>query len=260
MKLHRIKASALHSIYHLNHSMETWVDLFWFSFTDILLFGLISTFFAKTSGDAQFLLAGIIIWEVLRVGQYTISVGMLWEVWSKSFSSLFISPLTLSEFIIGQAIAGLVKSSGVTLMVCLVARILFGFNVLDLGLFNFIIYFLVVFTFAIAAGIFILSLIIRFGTNIQSLAWGFIFILQPFSAIFFPIETLPEFLRPFSYLSPVTYVMQSIRSQLSGGEVLWPNIAIAFLLTLFYLIIVTFYTSRVLLHSKSSGSFARMGS
>lgn len=259
MKLHRVWASALHSWYHLNHSMETWIDLFWFSLIDILVFGLISSFFVSSTQQAQFLVAGIIMWEIVRIGQYTVTVGMLWEIWSKSFSSLFISPLTIWEFIAGQAVSGFLKSVVVTVAVSLIAWLVFDFNVLTIGILALIFYFCVLFAFSVAAGIFVLSLIIRYGTNIQSLAWGLIFLVQPLSAIFYPVEVLPAVIRPLAYLSPVTYIMESVRSQLSGNSMLFSNITIAVLLSTFYLAGSIWVANNALTKSKMTGAFARMG-
>jgi ABC-2 type transport system permease protein len=238
--------------------METWVDLFWFSLIDILIYGLIRTFFVTGNTSSDFLIAGVIVWEIVRVGQYTVSVGILWEIWSRSFSSLFISPLTLWEFIAGQVISGLGKSIAVTVIISLVAALLFGFNVFQLSPLSMLIYFAIGFTFSIAAGMFVLSLIIRFGTNIQSLAWGMIFLVQPFSAIFYPVEVLPPLMRPFSYLSPVTYVMQSVRSELSGAGMLVDQVVIGAFAAVLYLAATIWFVNRVLKQAKESGVFARM--
>ena len=260
MKLHRIWASALHSWYHLNHSMETWVDLFWFSLIDILVFGFISSFFAQNTEQAKFLVIGILMWEVVRIGQYTISVGILWEVWSKSFSSLFISPITIWEFISGQALSGIVKSAVVISAASLICYFVFNFNILIIGALPLISYFTALSIFSAAAGIFVLSLIIRFGTGIQSLAWGLIFLVQPFSAMFYPVKALPPLIQPISYLSPVTYIMESCRSQLSGDGVIWNFVGISTLLSLLYLGLSIWITNRAVDQSQNSGAFARMGS
>ena len=257
MKVHRIKASILHSLYHLTHSVETWVDLYWFALIDILVFGFISSFFVNSYEEASFLIAGIIVWEIVRVGQYTVTVGMLWEVWSRSFSSLFISPLTIWEFIAGQAISGLIKSLSVIIIVSLIAYFVFGFNLISLGS-VFILYFFILFIFSIAAGIFVLSLIIRFGTNIQSLAWGLIFLVQPISAIFYPVEALPVAIQSISYLSPITYIMENIRMQLTSSTISWKYIGISFSLSIIYLLLSVLVAKRSLYHSIVTGEFARM--
>ncbi len=259
MNLKRIYASALHSWYHLSHAMETWIDLFWFSLIDILIYGFISLFiFKDLDQPASFLLAGVIIWEVLRIGQYTITVGMLWEIWSKSFSSLFITPLNVWEFIAGQVISGILKSIVVAVAMIIISAALFNYNILELGVLNFSIYFIIAFIFSISAGVLVMTLIFRFGTNIQSLAWGLIFLVQPVSAIFYPLEVLPQIIQPIALLSPVTHIMQSVRSQLTGGNVLWENVLIGLALAVFYLAVSLFVARGVLKRSKETGTFARM--
>jgi ABC-2 type transport system permease protein len=257
IRWHRIRASILHSWYHLSHSVETWVDLIWFSVIDILVFGFMALYFAGEANVGQYLIAGIILWEVVRISQYTVTVGVLWEIWSKSFSTLFISPLSMFEFVIGQAISGFLKSVGVATMVALIAWLAFGFAVWQLG-WILILYFLILFTFAVATGMFILGLIMRFGTNIQSLAWGLIFIFQPLSAIFYPLSVLPDYLQPVALLSPITYIMESTRHQLSVGQPLWGMVGQSMVLA--YLVLCSLFLRGMIAWSRKTGAFARMDS
>ncbi len=66
-------------------------------------------------------------------------------------------------------------------------------------------------------GIFIIAAIIRFGVAAESLAWGAIFTLAPLSAVYYPVETLPEWIRWLSLSFPQTYVFEGMR------EVLFSN-------------------------------------
>jgi hypothetical protein len=66
-------------------------------------------------------------------------------------------------------------------------------------------------------GIFIIVAIIRFGVAAESLAWGAIFTLAPLSAVYYPVETLPEWIRWLSLSFPQTYVFEGMR------EVLFSN-------------------------------------
>ncbi len=258
MNWYRVKISVLHSYYHLLHSMETWVDLLWFSLIDVCVFGLMSRYFAQSAADAQFLIIGIVLWEVVRVGQYGVTVGLLWEVWSKSFSSLFISPLTVWEFILGQVISGLLKAVGVFILLAIMVKVFFGFSMLILG--GWLLpYFAILYIFSVAAGIFILGLIVRYGTTIQSLAWGLIFLFQPLSAIFYPLNVLPDFIRTLAYISPIMYVMESARGQISGVSPDPKFVLLGATLSLGYLVLSVIYARAMLGWARRTGAFARMG-
>ncbi len=258
MKWHRISASILHSFYHLTHSVETWVDLFWFSIIDVVVFGFISQYLSRGVDSGTFLIAGIILWEVVRVVQYTVTASMLWEIWSKSFSSMFISPITMWEFLLGQIISSLIKSLMVMTIVASIAYFLFNFSIFTLAL-SLPLSLLSLFVFAVATAIFILALLLRFGTNIQSLAWGLIFLFQPISAIFYPLSVLPPAVQVISLASPITYIMESTRSQLSTGTIIWHYLFTSLLVSLIYLILCVVFMNSMLAWSKKTGAFARMG-
>lgn len=259
MNWYRIRAILLHSWYHASHSMETWIDLLWFTVFEALVFGFMTIFFAQNDATfAHALMLGLVLWEVVRIGQYSITVSIMWEVWSKSFSSMFISPLTLKEMIMGQMLSGLVKTILVTVLVSLISWFFFGFNILQLGLW-FVAYFFILIMFAYASGIFITGLIFRYGTDIQSLAWGLIFMLQPISAIFYPLSVLPVQIQWLARLSPITWVMEAARQQLSGQGINPQYLLIATGLTTVYFVGASLFLNTMYQSSRRTGSFARLG-
>lgn len=255
----RVKTIILHSWYHLNHAMETWIDLFWFSTIQIIVFGLISIYLIGSGNteQANHLLMGLVLWEVLLVGQYSVALGALWEIWSKSFSTMFITPLTLAEYLTGEMISGLIKAVAVFALTAILAYFLYGFSIFLLG-FALIIFFVEIITFAWSAGMFIVGLIFRFGTNIQSLSWGLIFILQPLAAVFYPISVLPTYIRWISYIFPVTYIFEAARERLSTGNVNWNYLMIATVLNIVYFAASYLFVKKMLANAKKTGAFARM--
>jgi ABC-2 type transport system permease protein len=259
MNWYRIRAILLHSWYHASHSMETWIDLLWFTIFEALVFGFMTLFFAQNDASfAQALMLGLVLWEVVRIGQYSITVSVMWEIWSKSFSSMFISPLTLKEMMTGQMLSGLIKTLLVTVLVSLISYFFFDFSVLQLGIW-FGVYFLILLGFAYAAGIFITGLIFRYGTDIQSLAWGLIFMLQPISAVFYPLSILPVQIQWLAKLSPITFVMEAARAQLQGQGIDFSQLAIALGLTVIYFIGASLFLNKMYQSSRKTGSFARLG-
>jgi len=255
----RIKTVLLHSWYHAMHSPETWADLVWFTFINILVFGLLSKVLGQNSQTfVSMLMLGYVFWEIIRVAQYSVSISILWEIWAKSFSSLFITPLTLAELMVGQMISATVKTFMVFLLTAGLSALFFNFSVFLLGP-MLLLYGMILLWFAFAAGIFITGMLFRYGTNLAALAWSLIYIVQPISAVFYPVEALPASIRWISYLSPVTYVMESSRSQLSTGNVNWAYLGLATLITAFYFIASWRYMDMMYTHSKRTGSFARLG-
>jgi len=258
MRWHRIKTVLLHSRYHLAHSMETWMDVFWYPFIQVLVFGLIALYFAEGGGAerSQHIILGLVLWQVIAVGQYSVSLSVMWEVWSHSFSNLFISPLTMKEFMAGQMIVSFLKAVVVFLMAAILGGMFFKFSVFSLGWWL-VIYFLELLVFAWASGMFILGLIFRYGVDIQSLAWSLIYLVQPLGAVFYPVEILPLWLQRIAYFFPTTFIFGAARSQLKG-VIDWQQIHLATGVNLIYIVFGYWFMMRMLKRSKEAGAFVRM--
>lgn len=69
MSLNRIKAVLLQELFITKRSLEVILDLFFFSFIFVIMFGFVSIFLTRTvnAAAAQFLLLGIVLWEIIRV-------------------------------------------------------------------------------------------------------------------------------------------------------------------------------------------------
>lgn len=259
MHIQRIKAILLHEWYHLRHAKETWVDLFWNPGVQMILFVLIARALSIGSESelGLYMLSGMIFWNVIWVGQYGMVIGALWEIWSDSLSSLFVSPLTMQEFLIGEMISGGVKAIAAVLISDLIARLFYGFSIVSLGWIS-LVYFLELIVFSWAVGMLILNLILRYGTDIQSLSWSVIFIVQPFGAVFYPLSILPDGIRTIALGLPPTYVFEAIREQITSGQVnlnllFWASIVNLAWFGVGYLVLIKGWQA-----AKKSGAFARL--
>jgi ABC-2 type transport system permease protein len=255
----RIKSVILHAWHHLTHSVETWVDIFWFPMIQALVFGGIAVFFVRSTGSTagKFVVMGIILWYGMEAGSYSIAIGTLWEVWAHSFSSLFVSPLTVEEFVAGHMIFGLFKQLVTITILSIVGYLTFHFSILSIGI-TLPLHFLLAMTFGCAIGMFVLGLILRFGTRIQSLAWGFIYIIQPIVGVFYPISVLPLFLQQIAFCLPPTYVFESARHAITNGAPRWDYLVISFILDLIYFVLAYIFMKRMWEWARSSGELARM--
>jgi ABC-2 type transport system permease protein len=71
--------------------------------------------------------------------------------------------------------------------------------------------------FALAVGVVITGLIFRYTTRIQGLTWSFTGFLMPLSCVFYPVRSLPEYLRPFALALPTTQAFEGMRQVIAGG-------------------------------------------
>lgn len=259
MSLSRIKGILLQEFFITRKSLEVIMDIFFFSLMSILVFGFVTTFLAgnvnKTA--AHYLILGIILWEIIRINQYSMSVGSLWNIWSRNLSNMFISPLTLREFIFAHMLSGVFKAGFVFILISILSTYVFNFNILNIGFFNLLLIFINLTIFSWSVGIIILGFIFKQGTRIQALAWGLIFIFQPLTAAFFPLNILPVQIQTISRLLPPTYVFESARSYLQNPATNWELTLIAFVLNIIYFILSLLFFNFLFNKSKETGQFAR---
>ena len=62
--------------------------------------------------------------------------------------------------------------------------------------------------FALTIGIAVTGLIFRYTTKFQAMAWSFAGILMPLSCVFYPLSSLPSFLRPLAATLPTTHALK----------------------------------------------------
>lgn len=242
--------------------MEVVVDLFYFSIITVIVWGLISLYLnANGASTGQLtgssLLTGMILWEVIRVIQYSVSVGALWNIWSRNLSNMFIAPLSLREYLIAGLISGIIKALFILIIISFISIFLFKFNIFQIGILNLSIYFINLTLFSWAIGIIILAFIFRYGTRIQALAWGAIFIFQPLTGAFFPIKILPIALQKIAYFIPATHVFESARANLIYPSINWTQVGIMSIENIVYLIISLWFFNKMFNKSKETGQFAR---
>lgn len=259
MSWHRIKAILLQEYFIPKRSLEVIFDLFFTAVLSVLVFGFVAVYLARTAATPapQYLLVGILLWEIIRVGQYSISVGAMWNVWSRNLSNLFIAPLSISEYLVTHVLSASLKAVVNLAVVAGLAALLFGFNLLVIGTANLALYFVNLLAFAVSSGIVILGLIFRFGTRIQALAWGLISLFQPLTAVIFPVNVLPRWLQYVAYAFPPTHVFEAARASLTDPAVQWGPTLIAFGLNGLYFLAGLWFFYAMYEKSKATGQFAR---
>ena len=81
------------------------------------------------------------------------------------------------------------------------------------------------------------GLIMRVGQSAESFAWAAVFILMPISGVYYPVTMLPHWLQIISALLPTSYVFEGMRAILAEKTVHWDLMAVAFGLSVLYLVI-----------------------
>ena len=257
LSLRRIWVVVVHEMYLTKHSLELFFDIFFFPLSNVFLFGLISRYVFKNASNTSFLLLGVLLWEVVTIVQYNVTVSSMWEIWSHNLTNIFIAPISASEYLIAHIVSGIIKTLATSTVLAVTAGVLFKFNILNVGIINLAFFAINLTIFAIWIGIILLGFIFRFGTRMAAISWGLIFLFQPLTAAFFPVSVLPHWLQDIAHTLPPTYVFEDARKALSGAGILWSSSIMIFLANIVYLVFAAKIFNWFFKKSKESGQFAR---
>lgn len=257
-----IKAILRQELYVTKASWEVIFDIFIFTLANVVLFGFIANYLAKgSSGSSKLqiesLVIAVVFWEVLRINQYSTSVSSMWNVWSHNLSNMFIAPIRVTEYLIAHVISATIKSMFILVTSTVLVKYVFHINILGLGIWPVLFTYLNMVIFATAVGLVLIGLVFQFGTRVQALTWGTIFMIQPFCAVYFPVSVLPAFLQPIAYLFPATYFFEWIRALHEKMSYNTGRLIAAFIFNLTYLAVASWIFSRQLAAAKRSGQLVR---
>lgn len=260
MSFSRIKGLFVQEFFITIRSYEVILDIFVFPVMAVIVFGFLSLFIGQSAAEniASSLLIGMLFWQIIFIVQYSVSVGSLWNIWSRNLSNMFVAPLPLTEYLLVQAFSGIFKAFCIFVPASFASIWLFQVNVYELGFVNLFFFLLNFILFAISLGTIILGLIFRFGTRIQAFAWGLLPIFQPLTAAFYPVSVLPPFLQVAAYLLPPTYIFEAIRASSISSEIQWQMIGMSFVINIVYFVFALWFFNVMFNKSKEIGQFARL--
>ncbi len=259
MKLNSIKAILQQELFVTYRAIEVIMDIIFFPLMSIILFGFLSTYLTKASGSSigQSVLMGMLLWQVIFIVQYSVSVGSLWNIWARNLSNLFITPLRARDYIFAQALSGAIKALLMLMLSAVISIYIFHFNLFILGFVPLSVFLSNLILFAFAVGLIILGVIFRYGTRIQAFAWGLLPMFQPITAAFYPVSVLPTPLRVIAYFFPPTFIFEAARGVLQSHYLDWRLIGIAFFENIIYVVVAILFFSAMFAKSKDTGQFAR---
>lgn len=184
-------------------------------------------------------------------------MAFLEDIWERNVLNIFVTPVRLNEFLVSTVLLGIVRIIFAGIVMVVVAFFLYHFNIFQFGLYTipFLINLLIL---GWSLGIFTTAIILRFGTSAQVLAFGLIFLLQPFSAVFYPVSALPGYLHGVSYSLPSTYVFEGMRSIIQTGTLPVSTMLMAFGLNVIYLVVVSWFFYRTFARVKAKGLLLKL--
>ncbi|MCA3286761.1 MAG: ABC transporter permease [Roseomonas sp.] len=227
---------------HLALYRRSWprvLELMYWPVLQMLVWGFVTAWLAGVQNNtasitAGVLLGGVLLWEVTLRSQMGFAISFLEEIWSRNLGHIFVAPLRPNELVAGLVAMSMLRTAIGVGPAILLAFLLYGFGIWILGP-VLVLYFAALMAMGWAVALGVTALILRHGAGAEALAWGVLFGLAPFSAVFYPVSVLPGWLQPISLAIPATHVFEGMRAALLDGRLAWDHLAYAFALDLIWL-------------------------
>lgn len=262
MKVHRIIALVSRHLYLYRRSLPRIMEIFYWPFLDLVIWGFITLYLARfqnqVPGFVTFFLGALILWDILFRSQQGITISFLEEIWARNLMNLFASPLKPSEFLAATMVMSIFKVTCVSIVMAVCAALFYSYNIFMIGLWLLPFVLNLVVTGWIV-GVFTTSLIMRFGQEAEVLAWSMVFLFQPISCVFYPLDVLPEWLKMIAWVNPAAHVFEGMRAVLSTSSRPVVNLLWASGLNVLLLVVVIIWFHRTFAYCKEEGLLVRVG-
>jgi ABC-2 type transport system permease protein len=260
MKLRPIAAIVLRQFYLMRSSptrilpMIAWVGI------DIVLWGFISRYLnSVTSTGINFissLLGAVLLWDFFTRVMQGVTMAFFEDVWSRNFINVFATPLLISEYLTGLVLTGIATSLVGLVVMLVLATWLFGLPFFSMGLLL-LPFLLVLFLFGIGLGVLASAMVLRLGPASEWLVWPIPALLSPFVGVFYPLSTLPAWMRAVGHALPPSYVFENMRSVVSGNGYSGSGLVIGVALALLDILLAAWLFTRIYRYAVRSGLLAR---
>ncbi len=239
------------------------ISIFYWPSVQILFWGFFTNFLISNNSFGvwsalNIILSAVVLWDILFRGQLGLTMSFLEEIWSRNLTNLFISPIKEYEIVISLILISFLRTIiGLTPAVFL-ANFFFDFHLFELG-FYLIFFFFNLIVVGWSIGFIVSGLVLRYGHSFEELAWAIIFILLPFSCVYYPLDSLPVIFQKISLLFPPSYIFESMRKIFIDGLIdsnaIWKIILINFL----YMFFSVYFFLKMISISREKGLLINQG-
>jgi ABC-2 type transport system permease protein len=233
------------------------VELIFWPLVDLLVWGYLTVFLQKHTGDSfpyqiTFLIGSVILWDIIFRAQQGVALYFLEDVWSRNLLNVFSAPVTNADYLAATYVIGLLRAAVTSIVLSLLAIVLYSFNLFELSwvLIPFVFNLLL---FGWALGMISTALIVRWGPAAETLAWAVPFFIQPFAAVYYPVASLPTAIQWISKGIPCSYIFEGMREGLQDGAISWSNLGMATGLNAVFLVLAGWLFVRVMSKAREKG-------
>jgi len=260
MRLGRIAAIVVRQYYLVRGSASRILPMFVWVAIDIVLWGFITKYLAALTGSGfhfvPALLGAVLLWDFLTRVMQGVTMAFFEDVWSRNFLNVFASPISVPEYLGGLVISSICTSSlGLGIML-LVATLAFGLSFFSYGV-MLAPFLLILFLTGIALGITGTAIVLRLGPAAEWFVWPIPAVLSPFVGVFYPLSTLPYWMRAISHILPPSYVFEGMRAIVAGRGVIPVTLALGFGLAIAAILLACWFFFVVFRYAVRTGLIAR---
>jgi len=256
----RISGLLLRYLYLYRRSAARIMGILFWPVMDLLVWGFLTTYLGRMvlPSAVVFLLGAVIFWDIFYSAQQAITLSITEEIWVRNILNIFVAPVSVPELLIATSIVGAARAGTSAAFLALLAWAFYSFNLAAIGL-ALVPFFFALILFGWAMGMFTMALVLRFGQAAEALIWGIPFLIQPISAVFYPVKVLPGWLQPVAKALPSTHVFEGLREALKTGRVDVRRLAAALTLDLVALLLGALFFAWMLSRVREKGYLSRLG-
>jgi ABC-2 type transport system permease protein len=262
MNLRTVRALIFKYIFVFSRNTFRALDVFFWPVMDVLLWGFLTSYLltvARAPALITFLFSAVILWNVLFRSQLVFSVLFLDDLYSRNLSNMFAAPVRKIEYIMAAYFIGLIQAVVIVTLMSLICLCAFSFDFFAIG-FHCALFFVNLLIMGWSLGLFTVGLMLRWGQPAEALPWVFPFLLQPISAVFYPVSVLPKLLQPVAFLLPSAHVFEGMRKTLSTGQMDFYHFYWALFLNVVYMILSVLLFNYFFEVARDKGFFAKYAS
>lgn len=256
----RIGALLLRYLYLYRRSAARLMGILFWPVMDLLVWGFLTSYLEKLAAPSAvvYLLGAVVFWDIFYSAQQAITLSITEEIWARNILNIFVAPVRTWELLVATSLIGVFRATVSAGILAILARIFYGFPLFAIGL-PLVPFYFSLLLFGWAMGIFTMALVLRFGQAAEALIWGIPFLIQPVSAVFYPLAVLPPWLQAIAKALPSTHVFEGMRSALQTGHVDTGTLVAAVGLNVVYLGAAAAFFGWMLGRVREKGYLSRLG-
>lgn len=257
VELVAVWAFALRSLLMASRNVFFFFELLFFPFVGVLSIGLMARFLGVDRAQTSFVLIGTIAFSVVQVCQLEVAYAVLYDVWSRSMKHQFLAPIGVRHLTTGSWLVGVVRGLAVFVLLALLARWAFAFDVAAPGV-GLATLLLGCFLTAWMVGVTVCTLVLMWGGRAEASAWASANLVLVLAGIYYPVSVLPAPVAALASAVPLTYFLDAYRVHYGFPSEFSHPVATGLALSIVYLALSHWSLVAAVRHARRTGQLLKM--